>query len=147
MIQQSFQITCRVKAKELRSLYSHCPPPPLFDLCLASLEDKDAQSGTFLQLEGWSLGPGAFLCLRAAVVILEDLQYVSVLITPLSMFQLIPLLRICSAMLCCIFSSTEDPCGTDHSKSGSPGHLGASLCFEAFGRSGQTSPAHVTGEN
>lgn len=78
-------------------LYSHSHPLAYLIFVLVSLKDKDAQSVTFLQLEGWSLEPE--LGSRVTVATRQGRWYVSVLITPFSSFQLIPLVRLCYAVL------------------------------------------------
>lgn len=45
------------------------------------------------------------------------------------------------------FGSTKDPTGTDHPRSYSPGHLGASLGFVAFLEVGPKSLAYITQKN
>lgn len=74
------------------------------------MEDKDSQSVTFLQLEGWSLEPEAFLFLRITMVTLDYLQYFCPDYYSLLYFLVNPSTQnlFCYAVL--HFSSTKDLC-------------------------------------
>lgn len=111
------------------------------------MEDKDSQSVTFLQLEGWSLEPEAFLFLRIAMVTLEDLLYFYPQYYTLLYFLVNPSTQNLFCYVVLHFSSAKDPLGTDHPRSCPPGHLWASLDFQAFLETGpNVSCTHLRGE-
>lgn len=134
MIQQSFQTTCNVKVNELRSLYSHFPPPPLFDLCFGLLGRQRCSVCNILAAgrvvpgawrlpfsEGCNGDPG-----RLTVYFCPDCSPLYFPANP----PTTPL-RIFSATLCCILFLQRSLWHWPP-KSHSPGHLGAFLGFEAF---------------
>lgn len=102
---------------------------------------------TFLQLEGWSLEPEAFLFLRIAMVTLEDLRYFCPDYYSLLYFLVNSSTQNLFHYVVLHFNSTKDPLGTDHPRSCPPGHLWASLGFQAFLETGPyVSCTHLRGE-